>query len=395
MSLRKICRPLTAMVLASLVFTSCSRTKSNEIEYFPFKTENSKWGMLSPDGKILFEDEFEQEPTIVRDGRFFARIGDSYGSQYELFVAAEHPKPIGAEYSQVTPFRNGRALVVEKGKCVTIIDTEGKVIKELDKIDGKKVKNVYPFSIDGYAFIETDDRMCGLIDDDGNCVLKPVYARLSNLGDGRFWAVDPKLAEKADEVGGDNVKYPIINTRGEVLYEFLPNKYVCVGRFYDGKIPVAMEVNGEEAWEIINLMGETIVKPSVKIEKIGEIEGDLFTFRKDGKWGLMNFKGETLIRAKYEKLAIDGEDRLWAEFKDGDSYKSKTKLIDTNDNQIGDDVDERKSRFSDLDGMHAFVSIGDKELSIIDRDGKMLGLQLNKIGHLWGYYVSSESEYVE
>ncbi len=368
MNLRKIVRPLSVMVFACLALSSCSKEKSAEIEYFGYKSGNGMWGMLSPDGKILFEDEFKGEPTVARDGRFFVKNSDYV---WEMYTASEHPKKVGSEYDRVTAFRNGRALVAEVGKPVTIIDVDGKVIKKLDKIEGKEVLHVEPFNSDGYAKFVTVDVLSGLIDKDGNCTLKPVYEKLFSVGDGVFFGLDKRL-EEAD--AQDKIKnFAFISATGKVLYEISKatlDKYADSEEPRECKIPVAMEIDGEKARGLIDLNGEVLVKPTLKIEKIGEIKGDLFTFRKGNEWGLMNMKGETLIRAKYEDLKLDSDGKIWARF-DGDKSR-KWKLIDSNDNQIGEDTYADVLPFSHLDGKHALVALGDDDFAFIYKNGRIL-----------------------
>ena len=53
---------LFAAILAAL----CSCSKSGDIQYLPFQSdEHSNWGLVSTDGKVLFENEFKNEPTVV------------------------------------------------------------------------------------------------------------------------------------------------------------------------------------------------------------------------------------------------------------------------------------------------------------------------------------------
>ena len=124
------------------------------------------------------------------------------------------------------------------------------------------------------------------------------------------------------------------------------------------------------------------MKPTVKIQRIGEIKGDLFTFKKDYKeWGLMNMKGETLIRAKYDEIKLDLGGKIWARFDNGKSRKWK--LIDSNDNQIGEDTYEDFEPFSAIDGKHAVVKLGKNDYAIIDQNGKILDAELPaRIDHI-------------
>ena len=370
MNLRKIVRPLSVMVLACLTLSSCSKEKSAEIEYFPFRSENRMYGMLSADGKILFEDEFKKAPTVVRDGRFFVKNSDGL---WEMYTASEYPEKVGSEYVYATAFRNGRALVAEKDKPVTIIDVDGKVVKKLDRSGERKVAEVQPFGRDGYAIFKTIDDKFGLIDKDGNCTVKPVYRGFLRVGDDVFMGAD----DKVDNLASDE-KVPVISGTGKVLGELsldnvekLASWVEPTGQFSDGKFPFETEIDGETAWGIKDLNGEVLVKPSVKFERIGQIKGDLFTFVKDGDCGLMNMKGETLIRAKYRMLFFDTDNRLIAGFSDS-VYSRRCKLIDINDNQIGEVTFKDMMPFSWIDGKHAFIKKGNKDFAFIDINGKEL-----------------------
>lgn len=124
---------LTTLVTLALV--SCKKEAETKIEAVPFQeTEDGQWGMISVDGKVLFKDEFKEMPTVVRDGRFFVKNKDGI---LEMYDATEKPKRIGKDYVHATSFQNGRAIVAEKGKNVSIIDKDGNTVKVLDKVDGK------------------------------------------------------------------------------------------------------------------------------------------------------------------------------------------------------------------------------------------------------------------
>lgn len=369
MNLRKIVRPLSVMVLACLTLSSCSKQKSAEIEYFPFRSENRMYGMLSADGKILFEDEFKNAPTVVRDGRFFVKNSDGL---WEMYTASEYPEKVGSEYVYATAFRNGRALVAEKDKPVTIIDVDGKVVKKLDRSGERKVAEVQPFGRDGYAIFKTIDDKFGLIDKDGNCTVKPVYRGFFRVGDDMFMGAD----DKVDNLASDE-KVPVISGTGKVLRElYLDDVEILASwvkrteQLSDGKFPVK-ERDGEGwFWIIKDLNGGDYFLFS-RIEKIGQIKGDLLTFEYDGKWGLMNVKEKTLILPKYDRLFLDTDNRLIAMSCDSD-YSRECKLIDINDNQIGEVTFKDMMPFSWIDGKHAFIEKGNKDFAFIDINGKEL-----------------------
>ncbi|MGI6224480.1 MAG: WG repeat-containing protein [Prevotella sp.] len=382
---------IIALFVAMMV-SSCSNTEERNVEFIPFQeTKDGNWGMISMDGKVLFEDEFKTKPTIVCDGRFFVRTNEGY---WEMYDAIEKPQKIGGEYAHTSGFTNGRALVAEKGKPVSIIDTEGKTIKLLDKIDGKEVDGVRSFS-EGYAIFMTTDSLWGAVDENGKCVIKPVYCSLNDCSDGKFLGVNNQYKKYLQKNNKDKVKISVIDNSGKVIFNFSANKYENTGYGYvDGKLAVSVKKDGKEICGIIDDKGNYIVKPSTKLKNIGNIHGDEFTYNNGEGWGLMNTKGENLVRAKYEYLYYDEEDILIAMVKDGDEYEYK--YIDKNDNQIGTDTYVSATPFSSFDNEHAIVKPNDKIYSIINKQCKQLE-NLPDIINIGDYIGENyiESDYVD
>lgn len=324
--------------------------------------------MISPNGEVLFSEEFKNIPTVAQEGRFMVKNDNGL---WEIYTAEAKPKKVGAEYLYATSFKDGKALVAERNGYVTIIDKEGKEVKILDKIGNKIVDAVGAFS-EGYAVYKTGDYY-GAIDNEGKEVIKPNYVALNNCCDGKFIGVDKKYQ---NEYGKENTifSYDIIDTNGKVLFSVSKEKYSDIGpNFVDGLIPVATKIDGEECWGLINDKNEVIVKPSAKIKKILDIRGKKFIYNNGEGCGLMNIEGEVLIRAKYEDLSFEGSNRMFAiTEKTAKSFDYKCKLIDEEDNRIGDEEFSYFYSFLIFDGKHAFVKVSDKMWSIIDVEGKQL-----------------------
>lgn len=70
----------------SLALASCSGSgEHNASEYLPFKSsENGKWGMVSVDGEVLFEEEFTNQPTEVKNGRFLVRNNNGLWEMFKI-----------------------------------------------------------------------------------------------------------------------------------------------------------------------------------------------------------------------------------------------------------------------------------------------------------------------
>ena len=83
---------------------------------------------------------------------------------------------------------DGKAVVAELNGHIKMIDLEGNVLKVLDEIGGNKVRRVCGFS-EGYALYLSEDLNYGVIDKDGNEVIKAEYTQLNRCSDGKFVGV--------------------------------------------------------------------------------------------------------------------------------------------------------------------------------------------------------------
>ena len=359
---------LWCAVVMTALLSGCSNTSSDPVTHVPFKeAKDGKWGMIAMDGKVLFKEEFKQEPTAVRDNRFFVKNKSGF---WEMYDASEQPKKIGDEYKHVSVFNGGHALVSKRNEPVSIIDTDGKTVKVLDKIEGKTVNGVYAFN-EGYAVFMTNDSLYGAIDDNGNCVIKPHYCGINSCSDGKFIAIDAKYKKFAGQKQKSKVKVSVITTSDKQLFEFAYDKYESFGSvFVEGKLPVSVKRDGKEIWGIIDDKGQYVVNPSNKFKKIGMVHGDNFTYSNGEAWGLMTLKGESLIRAKYDILYYADDNSLVAKTSKNDGYEYK--LVNENDEQIGNDTYVDAFISSAFGDGHTIVKLNDKQYSIIDKKGESL-----------------------
>ena len=363
-------KKLLSILFCSIVLLcmSCSKEQGQHVQFIPFQeSDNSLWGMISPSGNVLFNEEFKEKPTVVRDNRFMVRNADGL---WEIYTADEKPQKIGSEYAFASMFKDGKALVSEKGKCVSLIDTDGKTIKVLDKVDGKVVDGVEPYS-EGYAIFKSD-KYFGVIDENGNKVINPDYLRMYSCSDGKFIALHKKYEKEAKKDSAANLKFDVINTSGKVLFSISMNKYKDFGGgFQNGCLDVYLEAKNEKCGGIINDKGEVVIKPTSKIKKVGQIRNSYFTYNNGDGWGVMNFKGETVIRAKYDILYFASDEIMVAMTKkDGGSQEFK--YVNMKDEMIGSDTYDDAYPFYMLDGSHAIVKVSSSMFSIVDLNGKQV-----------------------
>ena len=384
-------KSITIIFMIALLFASCAKEKGMGITGIPYQeTEKGQWGMISTDGEIIFSDEFKNQPTVIKEGMFMVKNNNNL---WEIYKADKKPKKVGAEYKSATLFDNGRAIVCERNKHISIIDKDGKTLKLIDKVDGKEVDEARTFS-GGYAVYKADGYY-GVIDADAAPVIPAQYCYISNCSDGKFIAIDKKYEKeyKADSLS--LVKYTILDTKGKKILELNGAKYYNIGQFQNSMLPVCVKKEGNKMWGIINEKEETIVKPTEKFTKIGEIDGESFTYYNGEGWGLMSLKGETLIRAKYDGLSFDCDNKLLAYTSEKDG-KNSFKFIDKEDNQTGKDTYVKATPFYMLEGEHALVQVSDKQWSLINKDGEALEKMpdMVNVSFQTGDYII-ESDYVD
>ena len=360
---------LIAVLITAVFLVSCSEKSEVEndgiIEFLPFQTkQDGRWGMISPDGKVLFTEKFKNEPTVARDGRFFVKNEEGL---WDMYTATENPQKIASSYTHVSSFKKGRAIVAWEGWPVSIIDTQGKQVKLIDKIDGKVVNEVYTFH-ENHAVFMTDDSLFGAIDMDGNCVVKPQYRDLCHCCDGKF------IGKNATHGTQDeNTKYFAIDLNGKILFEFGAGssyKYEYP-YFSDGLLCVFIE---KEGFGLINDKGELVNKLHDIVTVTDIYRDKIIYWNRDICCGVMNTKGEIIISPEFGVgLFFVGTDILGKENGDGgmgiDAVPNE-QYIDINGNQIGDETYVQISSF--INGEYAIVKPDWYHAYIIDKYGKQI-----------------------
>lgn len=312
--------------LIVLALASCGSKSGNDPQYFPFKeTESEGWGMISPEGEILFTDEFEELPTVVFNDRFFVKNDKGL---WNMYTAEATPVKVGGSYEQVLVADADVFAVVKKGgKKIDFIDKEGEVKFSLSKLGGKSIVSLQAF-YHGLAIVCTEGNLYGVINTKGETVIEPKYCALIHYGEGRLAGIEKKYKDGLDQNEPSKVRVSILNASGETIYKFAGDKYEPLCYIVDDM----MGVKKDDACGIIDMKGEYIIRPSKKFDNINEIRNGHFTFTSDEKYGLKNLKGETIVKPRYEQLLFVNDDLLVAK-EDGESF-----LIDLEGKHVGNET---------------------------------------------------------
>lgn len=362
---------LVAIMLISFIHVSCSSNikESEDIQGFAFKEEgDANWSFISPDGKVIIDKKVALKPiTPIRDGHFYAQNEKGF---YELYkVDGDNCYRVGDQYKSITEFYDGVAIVCSKYGTPSLIDGNGKEIKNLGEIDGKIVTGVSKFNY-GYATYETKDGEHGVIDTKGEAApIKKNGDGISVIeykGDICFMSVDEKRITYYDKQG--KVIHSIIkNDDREYLLGLMKNGYMGF---------VELGSTWEEQGGIVDYDGNIIVEGAIDIQSIRATGKTCFIYKsKTDKFGVKDYKGADILKAEYDDIAFfDESGTAFVAKKHGSDYK----LFDLTGQQIGKEeftLDEGLTNDSyylkRIDASHIIVYANDK-YNIVSIQGEML-----------------------
>ncbi len=350
------------------ILMSCNFSDSAEkpFNYLPFQSEEGgKWGLISLDGKILFEEEFKNQPTCPYYDRFMVLNKDSL---WEYYTVEEKPRKIGKEYQYGTDFSKcGVAVVARPGKNIEVIDLEGETVFDLNKFEGHKVVWVGNFSKNGLSGIITEEGLFGCINSEGQTVLKPGYCDIT-IGQNCIVAVDVKDIKSWNRHHA-SVKRLVFNERGDKIAELPANKYEEIYPL-EGYL-VAKVVEGKDTIEgIMDTKGEWVVKPEKNMVDIRDIRKEYFIYSDGESVGMKDFKGNLVIRPKYYDIKFTLNDNRLVAI-DGDNYESaRRKIIDYDGKQVGNETYDG-CYFGAFDDF-TIVQVSKNNYTAIDKDGNEL-----------------------
>ncbi len=294
------------LIILIVILSSCSPKCETPVDYFPFKTEKSDfWGMMRPDGDILFDSRFMYCPSISSRGVFMAREENGLLSFY---TAKSNPQKIGNDYytaaklflySDYTPVRK------EGETFFSIIDKKGITHAVLpdNVIDvGFFANGLAPFVIDS---IET--RM-GYIATNGEVKIPAHYIVATNFVCG---------VALVSYQENDALHIAIISPTGKTIHTFDKALQPMAWEFSDGMLPV---INPKGEIGFIDTSGKIVIEPSsewLPIQPRNNFNLP-YTFKDgrsiycDGKaYGLIDKKGNIVVEAQYENIYL-GEGGLFA-----------------------------------------------------------------------------------
>lgn len=338
------------VVIAVVALAGCSLGNSSEdIDYLAVKiVGQDDWSIIDVNsGEFVCENEFKHKPSMIVDDHFFVKTENGRG--YECYDVDDISHPINsATYASATYFQDGVALVTRKNGGLSIIDTDGNVVKDLDK----NITSAMPFK-NGFAAIKTKDGEYGYVNTKGEVVVKPKYDAVYPYSSDGYGILVVKQNDSER-------LYTVVDDHGEKLFSFSSEKYEPVSGMING----AMAVKKNDKIVYVDKEGTRILdagKSKGEAASYGLYDGLTVFANASGQFGLMNKDGEHLIRNKYDRI-VPLKDGTFVVERDG-----KQGVVDEHDKEI---IGFEYNQIVKLKKNRYLVMEGRKQFAIIDEDGK-------------------------
>lgn len=177
--------------------------------YAVFQHTSNKMGILDSKGEIVVPADYSNIAIDLYDGLTLAKKNDDDKKLVIINMKGEKQGEIDTEkyYLLNNTIFNGKILVRDKDNedgPTIVLDKTGKKLFEIRKARQKYWSAIY---LDGFLAYNNADDNCGVVDDEGEEVIRPKYKALNNLGNGEF------AAKKGD-------KWGVINEKDETILNF-------------------------------------------------------------------------------------------------------------------------------------------------------------------------------
>lgn len=284
--------------IITMVSNGCSTKEDStfpKITHLAFQSEkNAKWGLISVDGKILFENQFDTKPSYVVNG-VFRTLNFNQKQQIRLFKyysLIEGPKQIGTleGYKDGGMCSEGIIPVVSNGERIHYIDTNGDTIFHLSPYNDNEILIVSSFFTDQRAWFMTENYKFGFIDTKGNVVIDPIYDEAYPFYDG-----------KAIVYNDEKEKWIVIDTEGNELFAVNAKKdeqQIPYSLFYKGNCVIAHFLYNEKS--------ERMQRLPFDMQTLSPIENGLMLAQnsKTGRWQEVDMNGKLLSASYSHALGI-------------------------------------------------------------------------------------------
>lgn len=314
---------LACGTLSLLTLFSCGNSQKNfdQLDLIPVKTsKDGKWSMVNAKGEIVYDSEFDKQPSAAKDGVFSAEDSKGLFTVYE--TTDKNPTPVenleglkGAGYME-----DGLMPVVRPKSRIEVVNKKGEKKFELTPDKGHEIVKCAAGYSEGMLVVVNDEDKYGYYDEDGKLAIAPKYESAYNFSEG-LALVNAKGKDDSEN------KYIVIDKKGETVFKIKPDMHPWGYGFQDGYLFCV----SEDRIIRYDKKGEEFKLPS-KIEHISAWNDKYIIFSdEDYNYGIATIDGEILVRAKYKNLMFNGKNLLklnkWTFFATKDNDDKEVLLI--------------------------------------------------------------------
>lgn len=257
--------------------------------------KDDKWGVINSTGNYVIDPSYTEMIVIPNNkmGVFICTYDINYETgEYKTLVLNEKNERIFTEYDKVESISNKdknnnlwyekKVLKVQKNGKYGLINFEGKEVlpinyEEIIAVAG--IENSFKIKKDG---------KCGIVDNEGKVVIEPQYVDIDILG---------KDNKSGFIVKDESGKYGIVDYSNSQILQI---KYDSIEKIYGNDLYV-VTLDGKQ--KVVNKENAKVLTSGFdSIKQILSNQENAVIFVKNGKYGVMNLKGEILIDAQYDSL---------------------------------------------------------------------------------------------
>lgn len=259
-----------AILLATLIISSCGNNNVSEINLIPVKS-GKDFQYIDKEGKIVINPQFSQA-TVFRNG--LALVKTSSNEPKWGFITEDGKFAIMANYKEATVFSDDIAWVVSENAAPTAINAKGEIKITLQ--DAQTVK-IFKEGLAAYSVIDSSGQKWGFVDKEGKIKINPQFSNTGNFNNGKC------AVENSDG------KWGYIDKEGKIVinYQFDEAK-----EFVSGK---AIVVSGGKSG-LIDESGKYVINPQFSNMTN---DNDMFLIEQDGKWGWCDKEGKITINPQF------------------------------------------------------------------------------------------------